>query len=149
MGAAEMIAVDTNVLVYAHRLEARENAAAAARLSELAEGPEPWAIPWPCLYEFFSVVTNSKIWKGSAATPDQAWQQVRAWAAAPSVRLLSETEDFVLILERLLRRPRVRGPIVHDARVAALCLAHGVGVLLSRDRDFSLFPELETEDPFA
>jgi predicted nucleic acid-binding protein len=49
----------------------------------------------------------------------------------------------------LLQRPRVRGPVVHDARVAALCIAHGVARLVSRDRDFSLFPALVLEDPFG
>jgi uncharacterized protein len=48
-----------------------------------------------------------------------------------------------------VRRPRVRGPIIHDARVAAICLAHGVEKLLTRDRDFSLFPELVKEDPLG
>jgi uncharacterized protein len=60
--------------------------------------------------------------------------------SSPTVRLLHETDEFLPILESLLRNPRVRGPVVHDARVAALCLAHGVEALLSRDRDFSLFP---------
>lgn len=39
--------------------------------------------------------------------------------------------------------------VVHDARVAAICVAHGVVTLLTRDRDFGLFPELPTEDPFT
>ena len=43
----------------------------------------------------------------------------------------------------------MRGPVVHDARVAAICVAHGVDELLSRDRDFALFPELKTRSPFA
>ena len=127
-----MLAVDTNVLVYAHRKEAREHPVALERIRQLAEAEEPWAIPWPCLYEFFSVVTNPRIWKSHAATPDQAWAQIEAWSGSPSLRLLSETENFAGILERLVRRPRVRGPVVHDARIAALCLAHGVEALLSR-----------------
>jgi hypothetical protein len=143
-----MIAVDTNVLVYAHRRETREHDAAKARLAELAAGQGPWAIPWPCLYEFFSVVTNRRIWKDQASTQAQAWRQVEAWTGAPSLRLLSETPDFVAVLAALIARPRVIGPVVHDARVAALCLAHGVEVLLTRDRDFSFFPELMTENPF-
>ena len=143
-----MLAVDTNVLVYAHRREAKEHAVALERLRQLAAVAEPWAIPWPCVYEFFSVVTNARIWKEHASSPEQAWAQIAAWTAAPGLRLLSETEDFTEVLEGLVRRPRVRGPVVHDARVAALCLAHGVEALLSRDRDFSLFPELAVEDPF-
>ena len=142
-----MLAVDTNILVYAHRAATPEHAAAFDRVQRLAEGPDPWAIPWPCVYEFFSVVTNPKIWRSTASTPDQAWAQIAAWTAAPGLRLLGETENFTDVLEPLLRRPRVRGPIVHDARVAAICLAHGVEALLSRDRDFSLFPELTVENP--
>lgn len=143
-----MRAVDTNILVYAHRREGAEHRRARELLGVLAEGEEPWAIPWPCLYEFFSVVTNARIWKERASTPAQAWEQISAWTASPSLRLLGETDGFVSVLEGLLKRPRVRGPVVHDARVAALCLAHGVEALISRDRDFALFPELELENPF-
>lgn len=143
-----MLAVDTNILVYAHRREAAEHSVALQRLKHLAEGRDAWAIPWPCVYEFFSVVTNSRIWKERASTPAQAWAQIAAWTASPQLRLLAETDEFVTVLEELLNRPRVRGPVVHDARVAALCLAHGVDALLSRDRDFALFPELNVEDPF-
>jgi uncharacterized protein len=51
--------------------------------------------------------------------------------------------------EQVARRARVRGPVIHDARVAAICLAHAVSRLVTRDRDFSLFPELVLENPFA
>ncbi len=144
-----MIAVDTNVLVYAHRREPREHEAAYERVRELAEGSEPWGIPWPCVYEFFSVVTNPRIWKDAASTPEEAWMQMEAWFDAPGLRLLGETEGFVALLAGFARRPRVRGPIIHDARVAAICLAHGVEKLITRDRDFSLFPELAAENPFG
>jgi len=144
-----VLAVDTNVLVYAHRREAREHLIARRELAGLAEGADPWAIPWPCIYEFFSVVTNPRIWRDSASTPKQALSQIEAWCASPSLVLLAEPEGFLTVLEPLLARPRTRGPVAHDARVAALCLAHGIDALLTRDRDFSLFPELETRDPFA
>jgi uncharacterized protein len=144
-----MIAVDTTVLVYAHRREAAEHDAARTKLAELSSGREPWAIPWPCVYEFLSVVTNRRIWHERASSQERAWRQVEAWVGSPSLRLLSETPDFVAVLAALVARARVVGPVVHDARVAALCIAHGVEVLLTRDRDFSLFPELALEDPFA
>jgi toxin-antitoxin system PIN domain toxin len=143
-----MLALDTNVLVYAHRREATEHEAARALVRTLAEGLEPWAIPWPCVYEFFSVVTNPRIWKEAASTPKQAWAQLDAWFATPSLRLLAETTGLSEILAELVQRPRVRGPVIHDARVAAICLAHGVDKLVSRDRDFSLFPELRVDNPF-
>ncbi len=144
-----MLAVDTNILVCAHRREASEHATAADVVRALAEGPQSWAVPWPCVYEFFSVVTNPRIWKRSASAPEQAWAQLEAWLSSPSLRLLGETDQFATLLGRFLTLPRVRGAVVHDARVAALCVAHGVEALLTRDRDFSLFSDLSTRNPFA
>lgn len=143
-----MIAIDTNVLVYAHRRESDLHEASLALMRDLAEGDRAWAIPWPCCYEFFSVVTNPRIWKDAATPPARAWRQLEAWTASPSNRLIGETDDFLDILGGLVQRPRVRGAIVHDARIAAICLAHGVEALLTRDRDFALFTGLTTRDPF-
>ncbi|HEX2464151.1 MAG TPA: TA system VapC family ribonuclease toxin [Thermoanaerobaculia bacterium] len=144
-----MLAVETNVLVYAHRRETAEHAAASALLRELAEGPERWAIPWPCVYEFASVATNRRIWQAAASTPTQAWAQLRAWQASPTCSVIGETEGFFDLLQDYVRLPRVHGPVVHDARIAAICVAHGVEALLSRDRDFSLFPQLTVRNPFS
>lgn len=143
-----MLAVDTNILVYAHRREVAEHRVAYRLVAELVEGTELWAIPWPCVYEFFSVVTNPRIWKATATTPTHAWEQLAEWFGSPVLRLLAEPASFSSVLASFLGRPRVRGPIVHDARVAALCVAHGVSALISRDRDFSLFPELTIRNPF-
>lgn len=142
-----MIAVDTNLLVYAHRRESSHHQQANAVIRALAEGTQAWAIPWPCVYEFLSVVTNPRIWKDTASLPAQGWQQLNAWAESPTNVLLSETNDFLAVLRRFVERPRVRGGIVHDARIAALCIAHGVDTLLSADRDFALFPELKVRNP--
>lgn len=143
-----MIAVDTNILVYAHRREVAEHERAFELVRELAEGTSPWAIPWPCVYEFFSVVTNARIWKTAASTPRQAWDQLDAWLSAPALALLAEPDGFAEVLAGFLNRPRVRAGVVHDARIAAICAAHGIDKLLTRDRDFSSFPELVTENPF-
>ena len=142
-----MIAVDTNLLVYAHRRESRAYETAYKVLLELSEGERVWAIPWPCCYEFFSVVTNRRIWREAATPPERAWAQLEAWTASPSNQLIGETDNFLSVLKGFVQRPRVRGAVVHDARVAAICIAHGVEMLLTRDRDFSLFPELPTRDP--
>ena len=66
---------------------------------------------------------------------------------SPSIRLIGETDDFLRTLRRFVQRPRVVGGVIHDARIAAICVAHGVDELLTRDRDFSLFPELRTRNP--
>ena len=142
-----MIAVDTNLLVYAHRRESRFHQTCTELIRSLAEGELRWAIPWPCIYEFFSVVTNPRICKDNASSPAEAGRQIQAWLRSPTLMLLNENETFGAVLLPLIQHPRVRGPIVHDARIAALCLAHGVEVLLTKDRDFQLFPRLVCKDP--
>ena len=77
----------------------------------------------------------------------EAWRQIEEWAASPTVRLLSETEDFLTVFGHIVAQPRITGGRVHDARIAAICIANGVSELLTRDRDFAHFPELRTRDP--
>ena len=143
-----MIAVDTNILVYAHREDSPFHQPAATRLTELAEGVATWAIPWPCLHEFLSIVTHPKIY--APPTPvERAIDQVDAWLQSPTVTLLSETPQHWTTLRRLLIDGHVSGPRVHDARVASLCQQHGVHELWSADRDFGRFPALAVANPLV
>jgi uncharacterized protein len=141
-----MIAVDTNVLVYAHRADSEWHAPARARLEELAEGAADWAIPWPCLHEFLAVVTHPRIYE-PPSTVAQALDQVRAWLESPTLVLLTESGSHLGTLEKLLTEGRAVGPRVHDARIAALCLDHGIDELWSADRDFSRFPNIHVRNP--
>lgn len=119
---------------------------AARTVEELASSPGPWAIPWPCLYEFYAIATHPRIYDPPSA-PAQARAQIDAWVEAPGLVLLAEPRGFWPRLSRLLEAASLSGPRVHDARIAAICLAAGVRVLLSADRDFSRFPELATRNP--
>lgn len=143
-----MIAIDTNVLVYAHRADSPHHAAAAEALRGLATGRATWAIPWPCLHEFLAVVTHPRIYRPST-TSAVAVQAVESLLGLPNVRALSETPDHGSILGGLLQAPGVVGPKIHDARIAAICLGHGVDSLWSADRDFSWFPDLRVVNPLS
>jgi uncharacterized protein len=133
-----MIAVDTNILVYAHRRDAEYHSAAADLIKALAEGRSAWAIPWPCLHEFFAICTHPKIYD-PPSTRSQAIAQIDAWLASPSLSVLSEPADCWDRLKAVLTIGKVTGPLVHDARIAALCVAHGMRELWSADRDFGRF----------
>lgn len=143
-----MKAVDTNVLVHAHREDSPFHDRAYAAVAALAEGLAPWAVPWPCLHEFLAIVTHPRIFR--PPTPLRAaLDQVAAWLESPSIVLLSEGPGYVEHLARLATAARVEGPLVHDARVAALCMHNGVDELLSADRDFGRFPGLAVRNPLV
>ncbi len=141
-----MIAIDTNVLVYAHRRESTFHDAAHQAIGTLAASGSAWAIAWPCLHEFYGVVTNPRAFK-PASTLAQACEQVSAWLASPSLVLLHEGANHWVTLQELLLAARVVGGQVHDARIAAICLEHGVRELWSADRDFTRFPNLKVRNP--
>lgn len=143
-----MIAVDTNLLVYAHREESLFHEAAYALIERLADGVAAWAIPWPCLHEFFAVVTHPRVF--DPPTPMvAALDQMDAWMEAPGLQVLAETTHHWKTLAHLIRGARTSGPRVHDARIAAICQQHGVAELWSADRDFSAFPDLCVRNPCA
>jgi hypothetical protein len=141
-----VIAVDSNLLVYAHRRDSEWHEPARREITSLAEAPAAWAIPWPCLYEFYAIVTHPGIYR-PPSPPATAILQIEAWLESPSLVLLAETGSYPSALIELLRSSRPRGPKVHDARIAALCSHGGVRELLSADRDFSRFPALATRNP--
>jgi len=143
-----VIAVDTNVLVYAHRRDSAFHDPAAAAIRAIAERPAPWALPWPCVHEFYSIATHPRIYD-PPSSPAEAISQVAAWLESPSVAPLSEGETYWSVLSALLTSAKVSGPLVHDARIAALCLSQGVTELWTADRDFSRFPQLKITNPLV
>ena len=141
-----MIAVDTNLLVYAHRRESPFHDKAHHAIAALAAAGSAWAIPWPCMHEFFGVVTNARAVK-PPSTLGEASAQISAWLASPSLVMLHESVDHWASLRRLLDSGKVIGGMVHDARIAAICLENGVRELWSADRDFNRFPSLTVRNP--
>lgn len=143
-----MTAVDTNLLVYAHRRDAEWHVPAERAVRRLAEGADAWAIPWPCLHEFLAITTHARIFR-TPSPVEAALDQVDAWLESPSLTLLGEGEGYWPAFRKLLSAGRVDGPRVHDARVAALCLSHAVRELWTADRDFSRFPALKVRNPLV
>jgi len=143
-----MIAVDTNILVYAHREDSAFHDRADVILSRLAGGKADWAVPWPCIHEFLAIVTHPGIYKPPTPIAD-ALMQVECWLESPSLRLIGESASDIhwRTLKGCIVKGRAAGPLVHDARVAAICISHEVEALWTADRDFSRFPGLRTTNP--
>jgi len=143
-----LIALDTNILVYAHRRDSDWHEPASSCVRRLAEGATPWAIPWPCVHEFLAIATHPRIY--DPPTPlAAALEQVDAWIESPTLVLLAEDAGYWAVAAELLLRGRAYGPRVHDGRVAALCVAHGIDELWTADRDFARFPDLSVRNPLV
>jgi predicted nucleic acid-binding protein len=104
-----MIAVDTNILVYAHRRDSHWHEPAVRTLESLAGGRDAWAVPWPCVHEFYAITTHPRIY-APPSTSVQAIGQLRAWRESPSLTLLGEDDSYWPVLESLIERSRLTGP---------------------------------------
>lgn len=141
-----MIAVDTNILLYAHRSDSPWHGPAVQALSSLAG--RVWGIPWPVAHEFLAIATHPRIF--DPPTPvEEAVAAVASWRSSPTLSMLGETDGHWDALAGLMRAGRVAGPLVHDARVAAICLEHAVEELWTADRDFGRFPTLRVRNPLV
>jgi hypothetical protein len=143
-----MIALDTNILVSAHRPGTPHHRAALGLLRELGEGPAPYALFWPSLYEFLRVVTHHRVFDPPSPLGD-ALEAVGDFLAPPVVRVLGETARHPALLARVVREARVTGNLVHDAHLVALALEHGVHEILTLDGDFARFPQVASRNPFS
>ena len=143
-----MQAIDTNILIYAEVESSKHHGLALKVLKTLAEGALPWAIPWPCIYEFLRVVTHPRVFH-PPVPPEIALADLQRVLTSPLLILLAETGRHPSVLDRTVRQAGATGNLIHDAHIAALCLEHGVSELLTGDRDFTRFVGFKVTNPFA
>ncbi len=139
-----MIALDTNILVHAHREESPKHAAAKRRLLGLAEGNSRWAIPVFCIGEFLRVVTHVRVFD-PPYTAGEASEALNRVLAAPGLVILMPGVQFAGFLLEAIEEADATGNLVFDAQIVALCREAGVSRILTEDRDFDRFKDMTIE----
>ena len=124
-----MIAVDANLLIYASVKSLPQHQAAHRWLDGKLNETSQVGLPWSSLLAFVRLVSNPRLFPG-ALSVQQAWEQVEAWLAWPSVWIPSPTERHAGILGSLLRLPGTKSNSVPDAHLAALAIEHDLTLSL-------------------
>lgn len=143
-----MIAVDTAILVYAHREDSSWHREALNAVTELANSGQPWAICWTTVHEFLAVVTHPDLFQ-PPSTMAQALGAIKAWQESPGLRMINEGNGYFLTFTKLAHSGKIKGRKLQEARIAATCLHHRVKTLWTVDRDFSSFPALSCQNPLV
>ena len=122
-------------------------------MSEPGPASNPWlrdawhgAYPGRAFTSFLTVATHPKI-HDPPSSITEAVEQVDVWLESPVAVLLHEGAEHWDLLKRQVLAGQVKGPMVHDARIATICVSHGVTELWTADRDFSRFPSVPTRNP--
>jgi len=142
-----VLAVDTNVLVYAADADSQFHAPCRGWLERQRARPDAWYTTWGIIYEFLRVTTHPRVmrrpWSASAA-----WEFVAALLASPGLGILVPTQRHADVAGEVISAlPHLAGNLIHDAHTAILMREHGIGRICTRDSDFNRFPFLEVVDP--
>ena len=143
-----MIAVDTNVLIYAADIASPFHAACRSWLERQRSRPDAWYSTWPIVYEFLRVTTHPRVMR-RPLNAQTAWGFLAsALFAAPGFGVLTPTRQHGAIAEEVLAEmPQLAGNLMHDAHTAILMREHGIRRMCTRDTDFHQFAFLEVIDP--
>jgi toxin-antitoxin system PIN domain toxin len=142
-----VLAVDTNVLVYAADADSQFHAPCRDWLERQRARPDAWYTTWAILCEFLRVTTHPRVmrrpWSASAA-----WKFVTALLDSSGLAVLVPTQRHADVAgEVILEFPNLAGNLFHNAHTAILMREHGIGRICTRDTDFNQFPFLEVIDP--
>lgn len=142
-----MLAVDTNVLVYAADADSQFHSPCRDWLERQRSRPDAWYTTWAILYEFLRVTTHPRVMRRPWSLA-VAWEFVTALLASPGLAVLVPTLRHADVAAELISEmPHLAGNLLHDAHTAILMREHGVTRICTRDSDFHRFPFLEVIDP--
>jgi uncharacterized protein len=142
-----VLAVDTNVLVYAADAHSQFHLPCRQWLKRQRAQTGAWFVSWPIIYEFLRVTTHPRVMRQPWTAP-KAWEFVASLLASPSMGVLVPTQRHADVAGELFSElPHLAGNILHDAHTAILMREHGVKQICTRDTDFVRFPFLQIVDP--
>ena len=141
-----MIAIDTDLLIFAHRTALPEHRPAQRAIERASRDPRGWGIALPSVSEFWSVVTHPEC-RGGASTAKQASGFLRALISGAGAMLWSPGEGFWERLVELAARLEIRGPRVFDLQIGLTAFDNGAVEIWTHDSRFAAFPGLRVHDP--
>ena len=140
-----MIALDTNLLVYAHRETAAENRRAQRALQAAAEQPEGWGYALASAVEFWCVVTHPAHGP-QASRPQQANEFLNSLRGA-GARLLLPGNGFGERVTQLAADLNIQGPSIFDLVIALTAFESGATEIWTHDAAFVSLPGLRVHNP--
>ena len=138
---------DDNIMLSGVDAENPFDERAKTGLEQALNGPRRVGIPWTSSTAFVRIATNPRALRNPLNARD-AWSIVTEWLDAPSAWIPEPGPGYRHSLGELLARHDLRGNLVSDAALAALCIEHGLE-MISNDSDFARFPALSWQNPLA
>ena len=140
-----MIAIDTNLLVYAHRSRTPEHARARKAIERASGDPSGWGMAAASVAEFWAVATHPAS-EGKPSTPKQAAAFIAALVDA-GAQIWLPGSGFGARLLQAAADLNIVGPRVFDLQIALTVFEGGATELWTHDARFVKIPGLRLHDP--
>lgn len=140
--------LDVNVLLYASDRDSPFHEAARRVIEELSRGTELTFVAWVTVLSYLRMATHPGIFRRPLLM-NEAAANMTAFLSLPSVRVLSEADDFWQVFLSVIGEVPVRGNLVPDAHLVAILRQHGIRRVVTGDRDFLKFRNVDVIDPFG
>jgi predicted nucleic acid-binding protein len=141
-----LIAIDTNLLVYAHREGAAEHKAARAAIVNALNDARGWGICLPSIPEFWSIVTHPKL-PGGPSSGRVVTEFFHSLITDGHGHIWTPGPGFGQRLLRWAASMGVRGRRIFDLQIAVIALEHGAQEIWTHDRHFVSVPAVKVHDP--
>jgi uncharacterized protein len=141
-----MIAIDTNLLIYAHRARTPENRAARRAIRGASSDVRGWGIALPSIAEFWSVVTHASA-TGGPSPAKQAHGFLSALIGEAGADIFVPRDGFWERLLRLAAGLHIQGPRIFDLQIALTAFESGASEIWTHDAGFVSVPGLTVHDP--
>lgn len=139
--------VDANLLLYSVDSSSPFHHRATTWIEQTLNGDRRVGIPWQSLAAFVRIATHPRA-SENPLTPREAWAIVERWVRARAVWVPQPGLRHAEVLGRLIVEHDLRGALVSDAVLAALCVEHGL-TMVSADSDFARFTEIRWINPLT
>ena len=143
-----MIAIDTNLLIYAHRNKCDESAAARIAIEDACRSDKGWGFSYPCLTEFWCVVTHAEC-ENRSSTPEEADRYIQSLIDEGGATVWLPRAGFGNRFSGIARDLHVTGVRIFDLQIALIAYENGARTIWTHDKNFLRIPGLKVEDPLS
>jgi predicted nucleic acid-binding protein len=143
-----MIALDTNLLIYAHREGSSEHERARGAVVSALNDPRGWGICAPTIAEFWSIVTHPNI-PGGPSSPKVVTHFFHYLVAEGHGHIWTPGPGFGQRLLRWASSLKVRGKRIFDLQISLIAFEHGAREIWTHDKNFISVPHVIVRDPLV
>ncbi|MEA1964602.1 MAG: PIN domain-containing protein [Candidatus Aerophobetes bacterium] len=140
--------MDTNVLVYARDKDNCFFRKARSTIDKARSGKLEACISLQNLSEFYTAVTSSKQVR-NPLTPEQAKKDIQEYLSYSNIEKLTIKESTLRLAIELAEKYNIIKQDIYDTQLVATMVENQVKkILMVNIDDFSVFSEIEAENPF-